>query len=1388
MTGLTVVGTAAALLFGLAAPAPAAARTTASPATADRAASPPSDRDEHARMERACGTPKKGEFTCFAMRRTDVTAAKGLQPAAQIPDGYGPADLRSAYNLPAGGGSGQTIAIVAAYDNPTAEADLAVYRQQYGLPACTTDNGCFRKIDQRGSTDYPAPDSRWAGEISLDLDMVSAIAPNANILLVEADDASVENLGSAVDTAVSLGAKYVSNSYGSDYRFGGGEDPGEIALDSHYNHPGVAVVAASGDYGYGVAYPAASPYVTSVGGTSLVRDPSSPRGWSETAWSGAGQGPGSGCSLYEPKPAFQKDTGCENRTVSDVSAVSDPATAVAVYQTYGGGGWSLYGGTSAAAPIIAGVYALAGTPAEGTYPNAYPYDASGAGIHDVVGGSNGSCTPAYLCEARTGYDGPTGLGTPDGLAAFRTGPHGELSGTVTDAVTGKPVAGATVTAGDHIARSADDGTYALRLPVGTHRVTVDAYGYATSGPGDLTVADGATLTRDYALTPVPSRTVSGKVRDASGHGWPLYAKITVEGVPGSPVWTDPATGKYQVSLPENHDYTLRVATAYAGYQTIGKAVSLGDADKTVNLDVPVDSWAATARGYSLHLTGTTESFDSTTTAPSGWKVVDADGTKGGWQFDDPGRLGNRTGGTGGFATVNSEAAGPGARQDSQLVTPAYDLSRGASPQLSFDTQYLYIGGETATVDASTDGGASWKTLTSFPDGVFYATKVEIPLTDYAGQTAVTFRFHFVGGYGVYWQVDNFFVGHREFAADPGALVVGQVTDANTGEGVVGASVTRRDASASGVTTVATPEDTALDDGFYSMFTPDLGSLEVTARKSYFTTAATTVTAVADKTVKASFKLKAGRLSVTPDSLSSQVAWGQKAAQRLTVRNTGSAPATLTLGERAGGFRIESANGAPLRRVQGTYSPLSSKAQAKAGKKVAEPAAGPSGSAWQTAPDLPLARMDNAVATHDGKIYSAFGFDGNTDVKDLYVLDPDPDSPNPGWTRLADAQDVREAPSAGFIDGKFYAVGGWGADGEPDAKLEIYDPAKNTWSTGAPTPAPRAGAGTAVLDGKLYVVGGCGRDACGTGSEVTVYDPRTDKWSSVAPYPEPISWNACAGLEGRLYCAGGVAADEVRHTYVYDPAGDSWAQLADLPVSLWASAYSSANGLLVVSGGTTGNHITNQAFALDPLTRTWATLPNTNVATYRGGAALGLYKVGGGKAQGVPTAAVEYLPGYNQADQGDVTWLSESARSVTLEPGTSSTITVTMDASVPEITQPGDYDAALAVGSDTPYAAPRVAVALRVEPPKTWGKITGVVRGQTNGTNSAPLAGATVQISSWTSSYSLRTAADGSYALWLDTRNNPLTVIAAKDGYQPTVTTAKLTKKGTVTVDFTLKKQ
>jgi subtilase family serine protease len=357
-----------------------------------------------------CGPAAQGSARCDARVVVD---ASGAPLATTGPtSGFRPADLQAAYRLPSGtAGLGQTVAIVDAYDDPSAEADLGVYRAQFGLGSCTSATGCFTKVDQSGGTHYPSANAGWAQEISLDLDMVSATCPNCKILLVEASSASYADLGAAVDRAASTaGVTAISNSYG------GAEFSQETGSNygGHYNHPGIAVTASSGDAGYGVEFPAASQYVTAVGGTSLARATSA-RGFTETAWSGAG----SGCSAYVPKPTWQTNTGCSHRTVADVAAVADPATGVAVYDSYAyqrRSGWLVFGGTSVASPIVASVYALAGNAA--TVANAASlYGATGS-LFDVVAGSNGRCKGSYLCTAGPLYDGPTGLGTPNGTGAF----------------------------------------------------------------------------------------------------------------------------------------------------------------------------------------------------------------------------------------------------------------------------------------------------------------------------------------------------------------------------------------------------------------------------------------------------------------------------------------------------------------------------------------------------------------------------------------------------------------------------------------------------------------------------------------------------------------------------------------------------------------------------------------------------------------------------------------------------------------------------------------------------------------------------------------------------------------------------------------------------------
>lgn len=347
-----------------------------------------------------------------------VTLSDGVTPfATSGPTGYGPSDLLSAYNL--SGSTASTIAIVDAYANPNVVSDLAAYRSGEGLPACST---CLKVVNQSGaSSPLPAGNTGWGQEIDLDVDMVTAICPTCHILLVEANSNSFADLGTAVNTAAqTAGVVAISNSYGTS-----GEFSGENSYDSaYYNHSGIAVTASSGDSGYGVEFPAASNHVVAVGGTSLSRA-SNARGWTETAWSGAG----SGCSAYFSQSSWQAstNTGCSNRAEADVSAVADPNTGVAVYDTYGssnGLNWYVFGGTSVASPIIATVFALSGHTSG--YPASYLYGATG-GLNDVTSGSNGNCVRRHgwrtsgssqLCTAGTGWDGPTGLGTPNGTSAF----------------------------------------------------------------------------------------------------------------------------------------------------------------------------------------------------------------------------------------------------------------------------------------------------------------------------------------------------------------------------------------------------------------------------------------------------------------------------------------------------------------------------------------------------------------------------------------------------------------------------------------------------------------------------------------------------------------------------------------------------------------------------------------------------------------------------------------------------------------------------------------------------------------------------------------------------------------------------------------------------------
>jgi subtilase family serine protease len=432
------------------------------------------------RAENACTVPRPGTASCLALRlvSTSLTGAdlksNAVRQAAEIahgtspqvtnktpnPDGLGPEQLHAAYSLPTATfpASTQTIAVVDAYNDPTAEADLAVYDKQYGLPACTTANGCFRKLNEEGHTGpLPATEGGWATEITLDVQMAHAICQSCHVMLVEANNDSFAALGAAVDAAVSAGATEVSNSYG------GAEQSGYSSYNAPYDHPGVVITASAGDCGYfnehcedggeAANFPASSPDVVAVGGTTLEAGASS---WSSTVWEGGG----SGCSIAFEAPLWQSEvanyslTSCKGgRSVADVAAVANPYTGVNIYDSTPSPsgdptGWGVWGGTSLASPVIAAEFGLAGGahgvgfPAKTLYANI----GNSHDLYDVVSGHNGSCAGASSCQARAGYDGPTGVGSPIGLGAFATPASPALASA--PSISGTDEKGQTLTASD----------------------------------------------------------------------------------------------------------------------------------------------------------------------------------------------------------------------------------------------------------------------------------------------------------------------------------------------------------------------------------------------------------------------------------------------------------------------------------------------------------------------------------------------------------------------------------------------------------------------------------------------------------------------------------------------------------------------------------------------------------------------------------------------------------------------------------------------------------------------------------------------------------------------------------------------------------------------------
>jgi hypothetical protein len=473
----------------------------------------------------ACPVPASpGDMQCMAIAQTGLPSMTGVQPAASTISGYTPADLQSAYGLTsasaAGGGMSngtpESVSVVVAYDDPSATADLALYRAQWGLPACDTAGaGCVTVTKVAGSNgELPVPptaaDGDWTFETSADLDMVTAICPGCHIDLFEAGGSDIQSMGVA-EQAAENATVFIDNSWGSPEFFG------ESDWDNFYFNNtaslGKAIVFPAGNSGYGTTWPAVSQYVIAAGGTTLTQAAGTTRGWTETAWSDSG----SGCAIADPKPSWQtaddsSPNGCLNRTDNDVAAVADPNTGVAVYDSTASGsrtaGWGVAGGTSVSASIITSVYALAGLPTIGTYPGSYLYQSGHASdLYPVTSGTDGTCETnrAYLCTAQAGYNGPAGLGTPDGTTAFTDSATGDEV-TIPDPGTQDYKTGAAVSVPMDAADSAGGAVLTYTAPGLPAGLTINSGTGLISGT--LTSTTG---TSDVTVTATDNARASGSV-------------------------------------------------------------------------------------------------------------------------------------------------------------------------------------------------------------------------------------------------------------------------------------------------------------------------------------------------------------------------------------------------------------------------------------------------------------------------------------------------------------------------------------------------------------------------------------------------------------------------------------------------------------------------------------------------------------------------------------------------------------------------------------------------------------------------------------------------------------------------------------------------------------
>ncbi|MCP2341185.1 S8 family serine peptidase [Actinomadura rupiterrae] len=442
------------------------------------------------------------------------------------------------------------------------------------------------------------------------------------------------------------------------------------------------------------------------------------------------------------------------------------APGVDVLSSLPSGGYGTMSGTSMATPHVAGAIAL-------LWSARPEYQRDLAKTRELLN-LTAIDTPDAQCGGTPENNNVYGEGRLDVLAAVNAGTAGlsDLTGTVTDAATGQPLAGATVHASGPMERTfttGADGAYRFRLTAGDYTVSTAAFGYLT-GSTTLTLTKDGGSTQGFALAPTPRVDLTGKVTDGSGRGGGLPARITAIDAAGHS-WsaTADATGAYTLPLLPNLAYTVTYAATEPGYDPASRKITLTDSGQTQDVALTV-SLACTAKGYQVTRDGSTEPFD-TGRLPKGWQVTNVDphipnyAYQPGWEFTDPGGRGNHTGGSGGFAVVDSRHTGPGYVQDTYLTSPSYDMSKRTKATVEVAHDLAPAINSTTSVEVSTDGGRTWETAWTargFPGAPGPSVQV-VPIPQANGKAEVRYRLHYRGQNSGWWAVDNAFTGDRSCA-------------------------------------------------------------------------------------------------------------------------------------------------------------------------------------------------------------------------------------------------------------------------------------------------------------------------------------------------------------------------------------------------------------------------------------------------------------------------------------------------------------------------------------------------------------------------------------------------------------------------------------------------